>query len=148
MLFFAKPMPSHGLLWYLGGLPRLIVMCGITVAFALVSHAETYVCRSDGSSAPYELTLKGSAQGFVEAQINPMIGDVESPLVTHANSDSVLVLSRGAEIDGFVRASMILIDKASMRFETVSLVVEVASEKGNDVEQKFFNRSGLCEVDL
>ena len=62
--------------------------------------------------------------------------------------DESTARSRGAEIDGFVRASMILIDKASMRFETVSLVVEVASEKGNDVERKFFNRSGLCEVDL
>lgn len=124
-------------------------MCGITGAFSSVSHAETYVCRSDRLSAPYELTVKGSAQGFVETQINPMIGDVESPLVTHANSDSVLVLSRGAEIDGFARGGMILIDKTSMRFEAVSLVVEIASEKGKDkdVERKFFSRSGLCDFE-
>ena len=142
-------MPSHGLLWYFGGLPRLIVMCGITGAFASMSHAETYVCRSDRPSAPYELTLKGSAQGFVETQINPMIGVVESPLVTHVNSDSVLVLSRGAEVDGFARGSMILIDKTSMRFEAVSLVVKIASEKGKDkdVERKFFSRSGLCDFE-
>ena len=78
-----------------------------------------------------------------------MIGVVESPLVTHVNSDSVLVLSRGAEFDGFARGIMILIDKTSMRFEAVSLVVKIASEKGKDkdVERKFFSRSGLCDFE-
>jgi Uma2 family endonuclease len=36
-----------------------------------------------------------------------------------------------------------------MRFEAVSLVVEIASEKGKDkdVERKFFSRSGLCDFE-